>query len=84
MSSQLQVQFEDEEFRRIHAAAERDGLAVPDWARRVLLEAAGFARRASAEEKLAAVRAALEYRAPAPDIDIMLAEIEQGYLPQSE
>jgi hypothetical protein len=81
MSEPFYILLEDDEARRIDAAAARDGLSKSEWVRRVLLAAAEPARVASAEEKLAAVRTAMEFDAPVADIEVMLAEIEQGYLP---
>jgi len=77
VTKRLQVILEDDVFRKIEQLAQRDGLTKSEWARRQLRESATDERRT--ESKLAAIRAAYPHQAPAPDIDLMLDEIERGY-----
>ncbi len=79
MSKRLQVLFEDQELRDIRSAARRMRMTVAEWVRQELREARRRQPRASADAKLAAIRAALAHRAPVGDIQRMLAEIERGY-----
>lgn len=80
MSTRLQVLLDEAEFREVREAASRQGVPVSQWVRRALREACRRERSGDLERKLAAIERAMQYEAPAPDIDQMLAEIEQGYL----
>lgn len=80
MTKRLQVLLDDAELRTIQRLARRERLTTAEWVRRRLREGAASARGDTAS-KLAAIHAAYRHAvAPAPDIDQMLAEIEQGYL----
>ena len=79
MSKRLQVIMPDAEFDQLRRTAARHGTTVSEWVRQALRRA-DRGRAGDVERKLAAVRAAGEYSFPAPDIDIMLAEVERGYL----
>jgi hypothetical protein len=80
MTKRLQVLLDDAELRTIQRLARRDKLTTAEWVRRRLREGAASSRSDTAS-KLAAIHAAYRHTvAPAPDIDQMLAEIEQGYL----
>jgi hypothetical protein len=79
MTKRLQVLLDDDELRQIQRAARRDRLTTAEWVRLRLREARQRARP-DTERKLAVIRAAARYQAPAPDIDQMNAEIERGYL----
>ena len=80
MTKRLQVLLDDTELRTIQRLARREKLTTAEWVRRRLREGAASARGDTAS-KLAAIHAAYRHTAaPAPDIDQMLAEIEQGYL----
>jgi predicted nucleic acid-binding protein len=79
MSTRLQVVLEDKELRDLRRLAKQEGMTVSEWVRRALREAR---RRGPAQDqarKLAAVRDAARHEFPAPDIDAMLDEIEDGY-----
>jgi hypothetical protein len=79
MSTRLQVVLEDKELRDLRRIAKQQGMTVSEWVRQALREAR---RRGPVEDqarKLAAVRSATQHEFPAPDIDAMLAEIDQGY-----
>ena len=55
-------------------------VTTAEWVRQRLREARASRDRPDTESKLAAIRAASRYQAPAPAIDQMNAEIQQGYL----
>ena len=79
MSTRLQVLLDEKELRDFRRLAKQQGVTVSEWVRQALREAR---RRMPAENrtrKLAVVRAATKHGFPAPDMAVMLAEIEQGY-----
>jgi len=79
MSKRLQVLLDETEFDDLREAARREGVPVSEWVRRALREARRREPSGDVDRKLRAVRRAMQYEFPAPDIDQMLAEIEQGY-----
>jgi hypothetical protein len=80
MTKRLQVLLDDAELRTIQRLARRDKLTTAEWVRRRLREGAASARGDTAS-KLAAIHAAYRQNVgPSPDIEQMLAEIEQGYV----
>jgi hypothetical protein len=79
MSKRLQVLFNESELRRLHDAARAEGVTLSEWVRQTLRRALRGRPGAGADRKLEAVRAASRHRFPTADIDVMLAEIEQGY-----
>ena len=80
MTKRLQVLLDDAELRTIQRLARRDKVTTAEWVRRRLREGAANSRGDTAS-KLAAIHAAYRLNVgPSPDIDQMLAEIEQGYL----
>ena len=83
MVKRLQVLFDDEELRAIQRLARDERVTTAEWVRQRLREAQEQRARPDTERKLAVVRAASRFRAPAPAIDEMNAEIEQGYLEAS-
>jgi hypothetical protein len=78
MSKRLQVLMDDDELAKIQGSAMHEGLTVADWVRRALRRALQQHPERTRDRKIAAVRAALEHRFPAPDIEQMLQEIEVG------
>jgi hypothetical protein len=84
MSKRLQVVVDDDELRRYAEVARVRGLTLSAWARQTLRAAEREVSTGSVEKKLAAIDRAYGALAddlpPAPDIETMLAEIEQGYL----
>ena len=80
MTKRLQVLMDDEELRSVQRLARRDRVTTAEWVRQRLREAQVERARPDIASKLAAIRKASTYRAPAPDIEQMLAEIERGYL----
>jgi hypothetical protein len=67
------------ELRGYERAARAEGVSMSAWVRQALRRARQADPAASADKKLAAIRAAARHQFPAPDIDQMLAEIEHGY-----
>lgn len=55
-------------------------MSLAAWVRQALDAARHREPVGDVAKKLAAVRAAAKHNFPAPDIDVMLAEIERGYL----
>jgi len=80
MSKRLQVLLDEEEFDDLRKAANRQGMPVSEWVRQAIREARRREPGGDVESKLRAVREAVKHEFPAPDIDQMNAEIEQGYL----
>jgi hypothetical protein len=70
---------DEDEWADIEAVARRHGQTVSDWVRTTLRAARRDEPTRSADRKLAALRAAMQFDAPTADIDQMLAEIESGY-----
>lgn len=54
-------------------------MTLAEWVRQILRGAVRDETDGDVESKLEAIRRAVQYDFPAPDIDQMLAEIEQGY-----
>lgn len=79
MSTRLQVVLPDKELRDIRRFAKQQGLTVSAWVRQALREARRRGPAQAEARKLAAVRAAAQHGFPAPDINVMLEEIERGY-----
>ncbi|SRR6266542_3920229 len=79
VSKRLQVVLSDPDLERFERAARAAGLTLSEWVRQVLGAAERESATGSIDAKLAAVRAALRHAYPAPDIETMLAEIEEGY-----
>ena len=71
---------DDKELLEIQRVARRQRMTTAEWVRRALRAAKRAAPSGDARKKLQAIRAAARHDYPAPDIEQMLAEIEQGYL----
>ncbi|MBA3417710.1 MAG: hypothetical protein ACR2KO_05625 [Geodermatophilaceae bacterium] len=80
MSKRLQVIMPDGEFDELRRTAARHGTTVSEWVRQVLRRAGKDDASGDVERQLAAVRAAAQYSFPTGDIDVMLSDIERGYL----
>ena len=83
MTKRLQVLFDEDELRAIQRLARDERVTTAEWVRQRLREAQEQRARPDIERKLAVIRAAARFQAPAPDIEQMNAEIEQGYLDRS-
>lgn len=71
---------DDDELRSIQRLARKERVTTAEWVRQRLREAQEKRSRPDIATKLAAIRTAASYRFPAPPIEQMLEEIEQGYL----
>lgn len=80
MSHRLQVLLDETEFAEIRRIARRHRMTVAEWVRQALRAARRDEPVIDPRRKLAAVREAAQYAYPSGDIDVMLAEIERGYL----
>jgi len=80
MTKRLQVLMDDDELRSIQRLAREERVTTAEWVRQRLREAHEQRTRPDTERKLAVIRAASRYQAPAPAIEQLNAEIEQGYL----
>jgi hypothetical protein len=80
MAKRLQVILRDPDYREIQRMARSRHMSIAEWVRQAL----DLARRREpvhdTAKKLAAVRAAVQHNGPTADIDVMLTEIERGYL----
>ena len=83
MAKRLQVILQDPEYRDIQRAARSRRMTLAAWVREALTHARRSESSGDVEKKLAAVRTAVRYEFPSPDIQTMLAEIERGYLTDS-
>jgi predicted 2-oxoglutarate/Fe(II)-dependent dioxygenase YbiX len=79
MSKRLQVLMDEQELRAIQQIARGQRVTVAEWVRQALRTASRKEPLGNMDHKLAVVRAASRYTFPAPEIEQMLSEIEQGY-----
>lgn len=79
MTKRLQVLFDDDEYRDIQLTARESRMTVAEWVRQTLRKDR-LDRHLAVETKLKAVADAARHRFPTADIDVMLREIEGGYL----
>ena len=81
MIKRLQVLMDEDELRSIQQLALRERVTTAEWVRQRLREAQEQRARPDIAAKLAAIQAAFRHEGPTGDIDVMLGEIERGYLP---
>ena len=79
MTKRLQVLFDDDEYRDIQRTARESRMTVSEWVRQTL-RTDRLGRHRAMDTKLKAVADAARHRFPTADIDVMLREIEGGYL----
>ena len=79
MTKRLQVLFDDDEYRDIQRTARENHMTVAEWVRQTLRKDRVDRHRA-VDTKLKAVADATRHRFPTADIDVMLREIERGYV----
>ncbi len=79
MSKRLQVLLDEKEMRELRRIARAQRVTVAEWVRQALRTARRGAPLGEADSKLKALSAAARHAFPAPDVEQMLAEIEQGY-----
>lgn len=84
MSKRLQVVLADEDLARYERAAKAAGLTLSEWVRQALGQVERTTSTGDVDRKVRAVREALHYHFPAPEIDQLLREIEGGSLGQTE
>jgi hypothetical protein len=80
MSKRLQVILRDPEYRELQRAARSRNMSIAEWVRQALASARREEPSNNVARKLGAIRAAVRHSFPTADIDIMLAEIEAGYI----
>ncbi|MGH9112959.1 MAG: antitoxin, partial [Acidimicrobiales bacterium] len=80
MSTRLQVVVDEDELTSYQRAARQHGLTLSEWVRQNLRNAEREVASGDVASKLAAVRAAATHEFPTGDIEVVLAEIERGYL----
>jgi hypothetical protein len=79
MCKRLQVLLDEAELREIQKTARRSRMTVAEWVRQALRQARRAEPMRDTMRKLDTVRLAVRHDFPTADIDVMLAEIEQGY-----
>lgn len=84
MAKRLQVILKDVEYRECKRMAHARRLTMAEWVRQALDAARRREPVGDVARKLAYVRAAAAHQGPpSPDIEVMLAEIERGYVSDS-
>jgi len=84
MSKRLQVVVSDTDLASYERSARAVGLTLSEWVRQCLGKAQRDVSLGDVDRKLAVLRSAAGHSAPAPDIEVMLEEIERGYLADIE
>ena len=79
MTKRLQVLLDDEEYFEIQRLTQRDGVTVSDWVRQALRKARSDTPR-SVDANLRAIEKVTKINGPTADIEVMLREIESGYI----
>lgn len=77
-TQRLQVLFDPEELETLREAARAEGVPLSDWVRKALRNFQRDSATDRIDEKLAAVRAAVEFEYPVSDVDQLLSEIDAG------
>jgi len=80
MAKRLQVILQDPDYRDIQRMARSRHMSIAEWVRQALELARRREPVHDTAKKLAVVRAAVQHNGPTADIQVMLAEIERGYL----
>lgn len=84
MPKRLQVILQDSVYREIRRVARARHMTMAEWVRQALDLARRREPTTDVEKKLAVVRTAVQNTGPTADIDMMLDEIERGYLSDSQ
>lgn len=79
MSKRLQVLLPEPELADIERMAKQEDMTVAEWVRRALREARSARPAKDPEDKIRAIRQAVEHTFPAPPIEQLIEEIERGY-----
>ncbi len=80
MTKRLQVLMDDAELSELQRFARERRTTVAEVVRQTLRAARAEATSPDLADRLAAVKRAYEHRFPINDIDVVLDEIERGYL----
>ena len=84
MSKRLQVVLDDREFGDLQRIARKNRVSVSEWVRTALRSARKQEPTVAPDRKLAVLRAAVRHEFPTAEMGQMLAEIEQGYMPERD
>lgn len=84
MSKRLQVLLDEGELRDIQRLARAQRMTVAEWVRGALRAARRREPLGDTGKKLEVVRSAVRHAFPTADIDVMLGEIDRGYLGGSD
>jgi hypothetical protein len=84
MAKRLQVILQDPEYLEIQKMARGRSMSLAEWVRQALDVARRREPLGNTSKKLDVVRAAVQHNFPTADIDTMLAEIERGYVSDSQ
>lgn len=80
MAKRLQVILQDSVYREIQRVARARRMSIAEWVRQALDLARRREPLTDVNKKLAIIRAAAKHDFPTADIEVMLEEIERGYL----
>jgi len=80
MTKRLQVLLDDAELKELQRFARERRMTVAEFVRQTLRAARTEATIPDLAERLAAVKRAYEHEFPIDDIEVVLDEIERGYL----
>lgn len=80
MTKRLQVLLDDAELSELKRFAREGRMTVAEVVRQTLRAARAEAATPDLADRLATVKRAYEHRFPIDDMDVVLAEIERGYL----
>ncbi len=78
MTKRLQVLLHEEDYRTLQQSARNDRMTIAEWVRQALRETMS-ARQRAVKDKLRAMDEAMKCEHPTADIEVMNAEIEDGY-----
>ena len=84
MTKRLQVILQDPDYKEIQRMARSRRMSLAEWVRQALDLARRREPLGDVGKKLDAIRAAVQHDYPVSDIGGMLAEIEKGYVPDTE
>lgn len=84
MAKRLQVILQDPEYREIQRMAKSRRMSLAEWVRQALDLARRREPLGDVGKKLEVIRAAARHEYPVNDIDGMLAEIEKGYVTDTQ
>lgn len=84
MSKRLQVLLSENELAEIRTVARDQRMTVAEWVRQALRKARRNIPERSVQDKLNIIRKSATYEFPVSSIEILLAEIENGYLDRGE